>query len=210
VVSAHHHEQLRYAYPHLDVYEVAMDLRPEVFVFEPLAAKLPRVATIVKDRQTALAYQIFRARADAGVTNYRASDWVFIQNSTETEVAEILRRSRVFAWQSVHEGLGRLPLEAILSGSAVVGYAAGPLKDLLPRELSCDYANPAQLVRLVETILGATPDQIEQLQKVVLAIRTRVLEYGVRQQDETVCAAWRSILAKTASPATTVRISDGR
>jgi glycosyltransferase involved in cell wall biosynthesis len=195
-VSAHNAEQLRYAYPRLDVHEVVMDLRPEVFTFEPLAKKTAQVATIAKTPEAAAAVRMFHARAEAAPVRSRPCELVLIRNYTEAEVAEILKRSLVFMWLSPAEGLGRMPLEAMLSGCVVVSYAAGPLRTILPRELSCEYADPAQLLRLVEQVLGSWPEHTAALQTLVSSARERALTFGAREQERSVCDAWEAVLGK--------------
>lgn len=55
----------------------------------------------------------------------RSVRWIPINNLSETQVAETLRKCRVFVATGFREGLGMPPLEAMASGCLVVGYAAG-------------------------------------------------------------------------------------
>jgi hypothetical protein len=196
VVSSHNAQQLRYAYPRLDVHEVTMDLRPAVFTFRPLKEKARQVATIAKTKQTASVYHICRARGEAGLTPGGPCQWLFIRDVPETAVAHILGESLLFVFQSAEEGLGRLPLEALLSGCVVLSYAAGPLKNILPASFCCDYAEPARLAGLVERTLAAHPHDLAALQDQVNGARDRVLHYRASEQERTVCAAWEAIFVK--------------
>jgi hypothetical protein len=199
VVSAHNARQLRYAYPQLDVHQVMPDLHIERFSYVPLVRKCRQIAAIPKTRAVASVFQIFRARAAAGLLPGGDCEWVLLRDLHEREVADILARSLVFVFLSAEEGLGRMPLEAALSGCIVITYPNGPLRQLLPPDFCCDYADPVVVVRALESIVDAPPTRLEQMQAHVDAARDVARLYSAHAQAQTVCAAWETILRKARS-----------
>jgi hypothetical protein len=208
VVSTHNAEQLRYAYPELDIFHVVMDLRPGVFTFEPLSQKKRQVVSVIKGRGSAAAYQMFQARVEAGLIPRAPGDWMFLDGLSERNVAEVLRESLILVFQSVEEGLGRLPLEALLAGCVVIGYSAGPLKGVLPPQLCAAYANPVELCRLIESVLSADANRLQELQELVLKARDQALQYSSAQQEQSVCLAWQAIVDGTRGKARPDRVGE--
>jgi hypothetical protein len=196
VVSAHNAGQLRYAYPDMDVYEVTAHIQPETFRFVALTEKEPFVAAIAKTRVVTPVFQIARARAESGHASPHCGEWVFIRQASECETAAIMARALVFVFLSAEEGLGRMALEAALSGCVVVAYDHGPLRGLLPPCGRAAFADPSSAVRAIERVMAAWPSQLAPFQAEVCRASEAARAFSACEQRRTVCSAWESIFQK--------------
>jgi hypothetical protein len=196
-VSDHNLNSLRFAHPQLTIFRVYTDARPERFPYRPIVEKQREIVSIVKPQrsfQTLAIYHTLESRSRKGLVPGGAAQWTFLANNTEIEVAEILSRSLMLVFLSAEEGLPRLPLEGMLCGCLVAGYAAGPVKELLLPELSCEYADPIGAVQVIERILALHSAGDGLLDELSARGRIVALRFNRERQNNSVCDAWRQIL----------------
>jgi glycosyltransferase involved in cell wall biosynthesis len=195
-VSEHNREYLSFAYPHVKVIKVDPGIDANVFTYNPIRRKKRMIACILKAPAMLLTlYHALQSRADAGLNDLKDYEWVFLDGRTEKEVAEVLRDALIFIFTSVEEGLGRMPLEAMLSGSLVAGFASGPLKEYMPLGSMFEVGDMLGMARFVESITGSFPGAEERWQQLSEAGRDKALAYSLKQQETSVIAAWEQILS---------------
>lgn len=137
-----------------------------------------------------------QSRSQQGLNALSNYEWVFIQNKTEAEVAQILQESLLFIFLSKEEGLPLMPLEAMSCGCLVVGYDVPPLTEYIPSPLLFEPGNIVDIARMIETITQAFPQEIEQWETVNKAGLKVALDYSLQREEESVIAAWETILQK--------------
>lgn len=159
-VSEHNREFLQFAYPDLKVLKVDPGVDGNVFSFKPLREKKRMIACVQKAPALLLTlYHALQSRAAAGLNNLKDFEWVFLGERTEQEVAEILRDSLVFVFNSIEEGLGRMPVEAMLSGCLVAGFSSGPMKEYLPPESRFEVGDMTGMAWYVESIAASSAER---------------------------------------------------
>lgn len=194
-VSEHNREFLQFAYPHLKVFKVDPGVDGSVFTFNPLRSKKRMIACVQKAPGMLLTlYHALQSRAAAGLNNLKEFEWAFLTERTEQEVAEILRDTLVFVFTSVEEGLGRMPVEAMLSGCVVAGFSSGPIKEYLPPESRFEVGDMASMARFVEGVAASFPESVERWQRLCDEGRNNALAYSLKNQEGSVVRAWEQIL----------------
>jgi len=116
-VSDHNLEMLRYAYPACKASRIRLSIEPEIFHFG------------TNERPRRIAYMPRRANSDAGqvleVLRARGTldDWevVALKGLSHWQVAEELRRARIFLAFTQQEGFGLPAAEAMACGCYVIG-----------------------------------------------------------------------------------------
>lgn len=114
-------EYLRCCFPQLSINQISIGINQTIF-------RPPQT-----DKQRAIAFMPRKRRKDLSqvlrILELRGSleGWELfpIEGMTESDTAEVLRRSAVFLSFNEREGLGLPPLEAMASGCIVVGYHGG-------------------------------------------------------------------------------------
>lgn len=191
-VSEHNRTQLQLAYPKLPVFRVFCGIDGDRFQFQPLGQKYRQIAAnLGKNPPEVLSlYQILRARTLQqlnGLTNW---SWVWIEQKSEAEVAQILKESAVFISLSLHEGFGLLPLEAMASGCLVVAYGREPMTEYLPQEMQVRSGDLTEAVNRVETFVETALDR-QDLAHTGCAI-ARI--YSPEREQQSVLDTWDKLL----------------
>lgn len=195
-VSEHNREHLQFAYPHLKVLKVEPGVDGGVFTYTPLHDKKRVISCVQKAPGMLLTlYHTLQSRAAAGLNNLKDYEWVFLDGRTEQEVAEVLRDSLVFVFTSTEEGLGRMPVEAMSSGSLVAGFASGPMKEYLPVEYRFEVGDLTGMARFVESITASFPESVERWRRLSEEGRKNALAYSLERQEGSVIGAWEQILS---------------
>jgi Glycosyl transferases group 1 len=114
-------EYLRYCFPRLSVDQIMLGINQTIFR-PPQKEKQRAIAFMPRKRKKDLS-QVLRILDLRGALD----GWELrpIERMTESETADVLRRSAVFLSLNEREGLGLPPLEAMASGCIVVGYHGG-------------------------------------------------------------------------------------
>jgi hypothetical protein len=196
VVSDHNREHLQFAYPELMVMPVVERIDNSIFAFTPLTGKKRQGAYTSKALPLLTSIlHTFRARSKAGKNNGSDFNWVALENRTELEVATILQDSLILLFPSAEEGLGRLPLEALLSGCVVLGWDVSPIDEYLPREMRFRYGDVISIVNAIEWLIQDGLDYTTIQQNVLLG-RNAALQYSAEAHRESLCRAWEAFLSK--------------
>ena len=194
-VSEHNRANLQFAYPHLEVHHVHLQIEPDIYCYRPLVHKKRQIASIAKAPESLLAvYHTIQSRAAAGLNPGKSFNWIFLGNKSEHETAEILRESLLFLFFSVAEGLGRMPLEAMASGCLIAAYGYGPLQETIPARFRFEHSNIIEIVKYIETIMASFPDDLAQWNTYVQEGLQAAATFGQQREEESVLAAWEKIL----------------
>jgi hypothetical protein len=197
-VSEHNRRYLTFAFPHLRVRRVCYSVDPRVFVFNDLRQKKRWVTCLPSKNLIDLlqVYHLSQARAQQGCNRLNEYQWVFLKDKSEQEVAEILHESAFFLSLSTTEGLPRLPLEAMLSGSIVLGYGHGPLAEILRPDNSfpCEKPDVLSLVTDLETATKLFLTDPEQLRGRSEAARKTAGEYSCEREAQSCLGFWKEVL----------------
>lgn len=195
VVSKHNEKHLRFAYPKLDIFRVYCGVNLETFAFQPLSQKKKVIACNPAKRPLDIAslYHLLQSRAEQGLNNLRGYEWVFIENKTETEVAQILQDALVFIFLSKEEGFPLMPLEAMACGCLVITYGVEPMTEYLSSPFLFEPGDVLNVARSVEAIAQSYGEAVgwETISK---DNREAALQYSLQREEASVIAAWREIL----------------
>jgi Glycosyl transferases group 1 len=197
-VSDHNAQHLQFAYPHLKVLKVIAGIDSNVFRYRALPRKERRIACIPKASAQGLlltVYHMLQARAERGLNRLKEYEWTFFEGYSERQIADVLRKSLIFIFTSAEEGLGRMPLEAMLSGCLVAGLDSGPPKEYLPSRCRFEPGNMIEMVKYIEDITNSFPEAINEWTALSDEGRRNALVYSLQEQEHSVVSAWEEILS---------------
>jgi hypothetical protein len=196
-VSEHNRSHLQFAFPHLFVERVYLEVDTNVFRFCPLPEKRPQIAFVVKHVDGLLScYHMINARAKAGLNRGNRFDWTCVQGKSERETATILHESLIFLFLSLSEGLGRMPLEAMASGCLLASYECGPLYETIPRYAMHPPGDVVSLVTHLENIMNSYNDSANIWDQRVRLGLDVAKAYSPERQRRTLLGSWNRLLAK--------------
>ena len=118
VVSDHSAETLAHTFPGIPIRRIHLGIDPAIH--HPPAESAPRRVAYMPRRRSEEAAQVIRLLELRGVLD--TWEIVAIDGCSETEVANLLRSSRIFLSFSEREGFGLPPCEALACGCLVVGF----------------------------------------------------------------------------------------
>jgi glycosyltransferase involved in cell wall biosynthesis len=195
VVSDHNQAHLQFAYPHQMIRNVRLSINPDIFSWRPLKEKKPQIACIPKNQEwLATLYHTLQSRAAAGLNRGKDFQWVFLVDRTEQQIAQILADSVLFVFPNIAEGLGRMPLEAMLCGCLPVAWRYGPLKETLPAYMNFEWGSILEMAAFIERVMEAFPDRLDAWEQIAKTNRELALTYSVDRQERSVLAAWEEIV----------------
>jgi glycosyltransferase involved in cell wall biosynthesis len=196
VVSKHNEKYLRFAYPKLDFFRVYCGVNLETFAFQPLRKKKKVIACNPAKRplDISLLYHLLQSRAEQGLNALRDYEWVFIENKTEKEVAQIMQDSLIFIFLSKEEGFPLMPLEAMACGCLVVAYGVEPMTEYLASPFLFEPSDILSVAGSIETIAQSYGKEVEKWEMISNDNREVALQYSLQREEESVVAAWREIL----------------
>lgn len=195
-VSEHNRELLQFAYPGLKVLKVDPGVDGDVFTYNPLRNKKRIISCVQKSPPLLLTlYHALQSRAAAGLNNLKDFEWVFLSERTEQEVAGVLRDSLLFVFTAIEEGLGRMPVEAMSSGSLVAGFESGPMKEYLPPESRFEVGDMKGMAEFIESVAASFPESVSRWQHLSEVGRQNSLAYSLKRQETSVVGAWEQILS---------------
>lgn len=198
VVSEHNKNYLSCAYPKLDIFRVYCGVDSEKFAFQPLNKKKKKIACNPAKRplDISLLYHLLQSRSEQGLNVLRDYEWVFIENKTESEVAQIMQESLIFIFLSKEEGFPLMPLEAMACGCLVVAYNVGPLTEYVPSPLLYEPGDILGIASSIETITQSFAQEIGKWETISKTSRDIALQYSLQREAESVIATWSKILHK--------------
>jgi hypothetical protein len=199
VVSQHNRDSLRFAFPRLPVHRVVNGIDARRFQCGDMGRKRLQIACVPTKAEMDLTQviHILEARARQGLNGLAGLEWVHIRGLSEADVAHHLDQSLFLLFVSIHEGMGMLPLEAMLSGAIVAGYSGGPTVEYLSNEVAVT-ASPGDCVALVEGIERVARwfrDGDDRLSAMVERARGVAAWHSIAREQQTVIAAWDALLA---------------
>jgi glycosyltransferase involved in cell wall biosynthesis len=198
--SEHNTAYLRFAYPGVKIIRIFNGVDFARFRHCPLADKKKQIACIVKaPLELYTLFHMLQARARQGLNKLGDFRWVFIENKTEAQVADILHESLIFVFFSLLEGMAVIPMEAMLSGCLVTAFGAGPISEHVP-SVACFAPNDIlEVARRIEAIAESFPDRIGDWEEPAEAGRQAALRFTLERQEASIVKAWKEIL-ETAFP----------
>ena len=201
VVSEHNKAYLNFAYPDIKIHRVYNAVQPDKFIYQPLKDKKKVITSLPSKNLLDLSqiYHILMSRAEQGLNNLKEYQWIFIDKKREEEVIGIFRDSFLFLFLSTEEGFGLMPLEAMLSGSLIAAYDAGPLSEFLCNKTAIlsQKGDIISLVKSIEEITKSFHQNGEKLQAMSEAALDIALRYSLQREKESVLSAWKEIIEET-------------
>ncbi|QEE27297.1 glycosyltransferase [Terriglobus albidus] len=195
VVSEHNFSHIQFAFPRLHVERVYLEVNTDIFRFNPLSQKKPRIAFVAKDIDGLLTcYHMTKARTMAGLNSGAAFEWIEIREKTETETAAILKEALIFLFLSCSEGMGRMPLEAMASGCLLASYGCGPLHETVPPYAAFSPGDIVPLVTHIEKIMSSYGTSLDVWQNAVMQGLKVVQDYRPERQERALLQSWHRIL----------------
>lgn len=196
VVSEHNKKYLSFAYPELDVFRVFCGVNSDKFAFRSLKNKKKQIACNPAKRplDISLLYHLLLSRSDQNMNVMSEYEWVFIENKTEFEVAEIMQESLIFIFLSKEEGFPLMPLEAMACGCLVFAYDTAPLTEYVPELFLFEPGDIIGMARSIETITQSFPQEIGIWETISKTSRDIALQYSLQREEKSVIAAWEEIL----------------
>ncbi len=198
VVSMHNEKYLNFAYPKLDLFRVYCGVNLETFAFQPLKKKKKMIACNPAKRplDISLLYHLLQSRAEQKLNVLKEYEWVFIENKTEKEVAQIMQDSLIFIFLSKEEGFPLMPLEAMACGCLVVAYGVEPVTEYLSSPFLFE---PGDILSVAGSIEAITQSYGEKMEWETISNNNRevALQYSLQREEESVVAAWKEILQRS-------------
>ena len=151
-VSRHNREMLQYAFPGCPVHRVHLGLDPKVF--HPGAGPRPRRIAYMPRRGRDDARQVLAMLAGRGVL--KGWEVVALDGLAHHEVAEELRRTRIFLAFTSQEGFGLPAAEAMACGNYVVGNHGFAGREFFRPEFctAVDTGDVLAFAQAVEAVVG--------------------------------------------------------
>lgn len=122
-----------------------------------------------------------------------------IENNTESEVAEILKKSAIFLSFNHREGFGLPPVEAMSCGCFVIGYQGQAGREYFKDEFSSTIPE-GNIIKFVEEIEEAISNYEnkfnELLTKGKMASKFITFEYNVEKEKQEILNIWNKILSE--------------
>jgi glycosyltransferase involved in cell wall biosynthesis len=174
---------------------VRLNIRPERFPFRQLREKQLEIAYALKaPMEGATLRQLLRGRRASGLKSTADAIWTPVRGFSEEQVSVVLQRSLLFVFLSVHEGLGRLPVEAMASGCIVCGFDRGPMSEYLPAPYRFADGDILAMAKRIEDIVDAFPTGLSAFESVTAEARLVAETYNAEAQERTVLNAWERIV----------------
>jgi glycosyltransferase involved in cell wall biosynthesis len=198
VVSEHNRDYLRFAFPQLPVHRVVNGIDASRFRFGDRSRKRLQIACVPTKAEMDLTQviHILAARARQGLNRLQNLEWVHLRGLSEADVAQHLEQSLFLLFVNIHEGMGMLPLEAMLSGVVVAGYSGGPLVEYLSEDVAVT-ARPGDCVALVqgiERVAAWFRDEDDRWKAMVDGARHVASWHSPAREQQTVIDAWNALL----------------
>lgn len=196
VVSDHNEKYLHFAYPELNIFRVYCGVNSETFAFRPLSQKKKIIACNPAKRplDISLLYHLLQSRAEQELNHLGEYEWVFIENKTEKEVAQIMQDSLIFIFLSKEEGFPLMPLEAMACGCLVIAYDVGPVTEYLSAPFLFKPGDMPSIAESIEMIAQSDAEKMEKWEIISRANRDVAERYSLQREEESVIAAWEAIL----------------
>jgi hypothetical protein len=201
VVSRHNQEYMGFAYPELKTFRVYCGVDTTTFAFKPLKEKHKKIVCNPAKRplDIAFVYHLLQSRAQQGLNILSEYEWIFIEDKTESEVAQILSDALIFIFLSKEEGFPLMLLEAMACGCLIMTYDLAPMSEYVPesfRYAAGDILGIAKRVEAIAQAFAAQTEDLWELQMMAKTGREVALHYSLEHEAQSVVAAWAQILSQ--------------
>jgi glycosyltransferase involved in cell wall biosynthesis len=151
VVSEHNAELLRYAFPGAPIRRIHYGIDPTIH--HPSQSERPRRVAYMTRRRGGDAAKVLALLDRRGALD--GWDVVAISGKSESEVADLLRETRIFLSFSELEGFGLPPAEALACGCLVVGFDGFAGREFFrePFAIAVEDGDVAAYARAVEDLI---------------------------------------------------------
>ena len=138
---------------------------------------------------------VYGSRAARGLNRLSGYEWVFIKDLSERQTAAVLADSLIFLFLSTIEGFGRMPIEAMLSGSVVCAYGIEPLTEYLAPDnaLLAPAGDVLAVVDAIERIVERFETAPQSLAPLTGAAARSASRFTPLREQESVVRAWNAI-----------------
>ena len=198
VVSEESRALYQYAFPEARIYRVYNAVDPSLFEFRRVGDKRAKFAMVAKNlAQLKFLLSVLNARVVQGLGPLAEYDFVLLDGLTRAEVARELTQSLGIISLSMVEGHSLLLLEAMLSGTVVLGIRTSFLDEFLTsaNSLMVDAGDIRALAHNIETVASGHMTGDARLAEIAATARASALDYSRRRQTDSVLATWRDIVA---------------
>ena len=193
-VSEHNRQILACAYPFKPIHRVFLEINTTIFRSVDLSSKRPLIACSMKGADSELAiYHIVKARQSCGLNCGGGFEWVFIENLSESQTADVLGRAVLLLFLSTSEGMGRLPLEALKSGCLLAVYDVAPITEFAPRYACFAPNDICGVVAFVEAVMSSFPNRLTEWGDMVEEGKRSAEAYTPSHQERELISVWNTI-----------------
>ena len=198
-VSEHNRRVLAHAFQDTDVRRVRISVEPDLF--KPSAAEPDRVITWMPRRGRGDDRQVIEILKSRGTLD----TWTLepLDGLRHDEVADALRRSRIFMAFTYQEGFGLPAAEAMASGAYVVGCHGFSGREFFQPSFSApvETGDVLGFAQAVETAILNDTDSPGWCRRRGMEASTFVRStYSAENEESDVTAAWQAIMAETPEP----------
>ncbi|WP_295231271.1 glycosyltransferase [uncultured Chryseobacterium sp.] len=194
VASDDAHRYMEYSFPELKIYKMRLGINSLIFnyyhdkerqiCFMPrkLSDDVNQVINILQQRDMLKNWNL-----------------ISIDNKTEAEVADIMKKSTLFLSFNHKEGFGLPPVEAMACGCYVIGYTGQGGKEYFKKDFSMpvEDGNIIEFVQKVEEAIktyDVNPEKI--LQKGQLASEFILENYNLEHEEQDTVSIWKNIVPR--------------
>ncbi|AWM12695.1 glycosyl transferase family 1 [Flavobacterium sediminis] len=198
VVSENSEKYLNFVYPDSKVYRIKLGIDKNLFSCES-NSKEKTIAYMPRKRKEDITQIIQILKA-----HQKIKDWQFteIDNKSEKEVSDILKKSTFFLSLNHKEGFGLPSAEAMAAGNIVIGFSGQGGEEYFKPEFSFEIKE-GEIIEFVETIESITSEYNNNpslfKEKAEKASTFITSNYSMEKEEESILAAWQKILQNTNS-----------
>jgi hypothetical protein len=191
VVSDDNLSYLRYAFPQHPVHRMRYSVDPEIFSY---SVTKKRQLCLMSRRNFPDAVQVINIlKFRDALAGYEVKA---LHDLTETETAEVLRRSRIFLSFSAAEGFGLPPAEAMACGCVTIGYHGRCGREFFRPEFSypIELGDIVGYARTVERVIRGFDDDPAPFERMTRTAAAFISEhYSRRAETKTILSCWDAI-----------------
>lgn len=197
-VSAHNERYLKFVFPNLAMRRVYYGIDFKKFTYRTPGQKKKNITLFPAKApiDNAFLFQALSVRARQNLNKLKSYKWKLVGMNSAEEVAKILNQTLIFVFPSIYEGLGLMPLEAMLSGAIVVAYKDSPYSEYLNNTNSF-LVNSADKLKLIKTIEDVT-EQFESNKAKLVALSKKAYQtarrYSLEREEKSVLKFWEEAL----------------
>jgi len=186
---------LSYTFKDSNIYRMILGIDNTIFNYS--AEKRKQICFMPRKMEEDIIQVIHILKQRGKVQNW---DFVSIDNKTEKEVSEIMKKSIFFLSFNRNEGFGLPAAEAMACGCYVIGYHGQGGKEYFKPEFSTiiEAGNIIEYVKEIEEKIALyEKDPFPFLEKGKRASQFILSNYSVEKEEESILKIWNKILSNT-------------